>query len=47
MVLKPQDIFIALKLVVLDGQHWTYARLADELFMSASEINQGVKRGHL
>jgi hypothetical protein len=44
MVLKPQDIFITLKLVALGNEPWSYVRLASELFMSASEINAGVKR---
>lgn len=45
MVLKPQDIFIALKLLVLNEKPWSYVKLAYELNMSASEINAGVKRG--
>lgn len=45
MVLKPQDVFIALKLLVLDRESWSYVKLANELAMSASEINAGVKRG--
>jgi hypothetical protein len=44
MVLKPQDIYIALKLVTLGNSPWTYVQLANELHMSASEINAGVKR---
>jgi len=44
MNLKPQDILVALKLVVLAGQNWSYVKLANELAMSASEINAGVKR---
>lgn len=44
MILKPQDIFVALKLVALDGQAWSYVRLANDLHMSASEINAAVKR---
>ncbi len=44
MNLKPQDILIALKLVVLGHQNWSYVKLANELSMSASEINAGVKR---
>ena len=44
MILKPQDIFIALKLLVLNAQPWSYVKLAYELSMSASEINAGVKR---
>ncbi|RMG58081.1 MAG: hypothetical protein D6717_03545 [Gammaproteobacteria bacterium] len=45
MVLKPQDVFIALKLVALGRRNWTYAALSQSLHMSASEINAGVKRG--
>jgi len=45
MNLKPQDVLIALKLVALGNQSWSYVNLANELFMSASEINAGVKRG--
>ena len=44
MVLKPQDIIILLKLVVWRKQDWTYQGLADELFMSASEVHAGIKR---
>ncbi len=44
MVLKPQDVFIALKLVALGRRPWTYVQLANELYMSASEINAGVRR---
>lgn len=45
MVLKPQDLVIALKLVSLKDRPWTYLLLASELSMSASEINAGIKRG--
>lgn len=44
MVLKPQDVFISLKLLVLDRGPWSYVKLAHDLAMSASEINAGVKR---
>jgi len=44
MILKPQDIVVVLKLVALNGRPWSYVRLANELSMSASEINAGVKR---
>ncbi len=44
MVLKPQDIFICLKLVSLGREPWTYQQLSQSLFMSASEINAGVRR---
>lgn len=45
MQLKPQDFLVALKLVVLGDQRWTYARLAHELGLSASEAHASVKRG--
>jgi len=42
--LKPQDICILLKIVVIDGAPWSYGQLACELGMSASEVHAGVKR---
>ncbi len=45
MNLKPQDFLVALKLVALGDQRWTYARLAQELGLSASEVHAAVKRG--
>lgn len=45
MNLKPQDFLVALKLVALGEQHWTYARLAHELGLSASEAHAAVQRG--
>ena len=45
MNLKPQDFLVALKLVALGSQHWTYARLAHELGLSASECHAAVQRG--
>ena len=44
MILKPQDIFIMLKLVVQDGAEWSYPALSHELSMRASEVHAGVKR---
>jgi hypothetical protein len=44
MILKPQDVFICLKLVTLGRRPWTYQQLSADLFMSASEINAGVRR---
>jgi hypothetical protein len=44
MVLKPQDVMVVLKLAASGSRKWTYVKLAYELFMSASEINAGVKR---
>jgi len=44
MILKPQDIVILLKLVVLGESPWTYQRLSVELSLSQSEAHAGVKR---
>lgn len=44
MLLKPQDVFILLKLASLGETEWTYSGLAHELGMSASEVHKGVKR---
>lgn len=45
MQLKPQDFLVALKLVALRRRRWTYASLANELGLSASEAHACVKRG--
>lgn len=44
MNLKPQDVYILLKLVALGEHHWSYASVAGDLFMSASEVHAGIKR---
>ncbi len=44
MVLKPQDVVVLLKLVVLGKDKWTYQRLAVELSISQSEAHAGVRR---
>lgn len=43
-MLKPQDIFILLKLIALGSQKWSFAALAKSLFMSSSEVHAGYKR---
>lgn len=45
MQLKPQDFVVALKLVAWGDQRWTYAQLAQELGLSASEAHACIKRG--
>ncbi len=45
MQLKPQDFVVALKLVAWGDQRWTYAQLAQELGLSASEAHTCIKRG--
>ena len=44
MILKPQDVVIMLKLIVLDGSEWSYPALSHDLSMSTSEVHAGVKR---
>jgi hypothetical protein len=43
-MLKPSDFVVLLKIVALDNQRWTYASLAESLFLSASEVHGAVKR---
>ncbi len=43
-MLKPQDIFVLLKLVVKGSQPWSYASLAVELGMSPSQVHSALKR---
>lgn len=45
MELKSQDFLVALKLVAWGEQRWTYALLAQELGLSASQVHASVKRG--
>jgi hypothetical protein len=42
--MKPQDILILLKLIVIGKQRWVYDDLASELFMSKSEVHAGIGR---
>ncbi|MBI5556396.1 MAG: hypothetical protein HY885_02015 [Deltaproteobacteria bacterium] len=43
-MLKSQDIFILLKLVVMGSRPWSYAGLAVELGMSPSQLHAAIKR---
>ena len=45
MNLKPQDFLVALKLLAHGDQRWTYAPLAHDLGLSASEAHGGVQHG--
>jgi hypothetical protein len=48
MNLKPQDVLVVLKLLVLKGQSWNYAMLSTQLgMMSVSQIHAAVKRAVL
>ena len=44
MVLKSQDVVILLKLVALQQQPWTVRSLAAQVFISHSEVFDGLKR---
>ena len=47
MILKPQDVFVMLKIVSLGQQEWTYNALAIDLEMSPSEVHAAVKRARI
>ncbi|MDY6904358.1 MAG: hypothetical protein SWH61_06705 [Thermodesulfobacteriota bacterium] len=44
MNLKPQDIFVLLKLITLGNGEWSYAKLAVDLAMSPAEVHAAIKR---
>lgn len=44
MNLKPQDIYVILKVLSLHREKWIYANLSDSLLLSSSETNAAVKR---
>ena len=44
MILKPQDVLVLAKLVVIGNDEWSYGHLATKLWMSPSEVHAGVKR---
>ena len=44
MILKPQDVFVLLKLVSIYSHEWAYNTLAVDLGMSPSEVHAAVKR---
>ncbi|CAA0119323.1 Uncharacterised protein [BD1-7 clade bacterium] len=43
-MLKPQDVVLALKLLAKDEEPWSQGGLAQEMSISASEVNSGIKR---
>jgi hypothetical protein len=47
MVLKPQDIYVLLKLVAVGHEPWSYSRLGLDLGMSPSEVHGALKRALL
>ncbi|MFZ6642331.1 hypothetical protein ACO0LL_21590 [Undibacterium sp. TC4M20W] len=47
IMLKPQDLFVTLKIAVNSDWQYTYAELAGELVMSASEVHAAVGRAEM
>jgi len=47
MALKPQDVYVALKIVGAESGRAAYSHLAVELVMSPSEVHASVKRAQL
>ena len=43
-MLKPQDVFVCLKVQVSRDRDWTYRSLGKELAMSHSEVHEALKR---
>lgn len=43
-MLKSQDIVILVKLMLSEGDEWTYRGLASELDLSVSTVHEGIKR---
>jgi hypothetical protein len=44
MILKPQDVFILLKLVAIGKENWSFSSLSTALYMSPSEVHAGIHR---
>lgn len=42
--MRPHDIIILLKIIVLDGHDWQYRDLSSSLLISTSEISESLKR---
>lgn len=47
MDLKPQDVVVVLKLVIMGSQPWTYAKISEELSVSASQVYRSVDRAEV
>jgi hypothetical protein len=47
MELHPQDVAVVLKFVAVGLRDWTYAKLAEELAMSPSQVFQSVQRAEI
>src|SRR5690242_15816415 len=47
MALKPQDVYVVLKIVAAGSRRAPYSHLATELAMSPSEVHASVKRAQV
>ena len=45
--MRPQDVVILLKILVIQGADWQYRDLAVSLFLSISEISESLNRSHI
>lgn len=45
--MRPQDVVILLKILMMDGKDWQYRDLSATLFISISEISESLNRSHL
>ncbi len=45
--MRPQDVVILLKILLLKGQDWQYRDLAYALSISISEVSDSLKRSHI
>ena len=44
IMLKPQDVLVLLKLIVVGAKSWSYSKIAIELEMSPAEVHAACKR---
>jgi hypothetical protein len=45
--MRPQDVVILLKILIIDKPDWQYRDLADSLSISISEISESLNRSHI
>lgn len=45
--MRPQDVLVLLKMVILEGTPWRAIDLANQLFMSPSEISESLRRNRI
>jgi predicted transcriptional regulator len=45
--MRPQDVVLLLKILIISEKEWNYRYLASQLFMSISEISESLNRSHV